>query len=113
MRNLLYLINPISGTRNKASFRQLVEQKTREAGTPFAIYPSVANGDYRFLGPIIKDEGFTDIIIAGGDGTVNQAVQSLRRWKLPLAYYLVVRAMGWPSAPALPKSLKRPWKKRS
>ena len=82
-RKLLYIINPISGTKNKSALYNLVERRTKEAGFEFSIYPSVANGDYAFLYPIIREENFTDIIIAGGDGTINQAVSSLGKMELP------------------------------
>jgi diacylglycerol kinase (ATP) len=76
-RKLIYIINPISGTRAKKDLQQFVEEKTAKAQLPFSIYPSVASGDYSFLHPIIKKEKITDVVIAGGDGTVSQVVGSL------------------------------------
>lgn len=76
-RKIIYIINPISGTRAKKNLQQFIEEKTTEQGIPFFIYPSVANGDYSFLRSIIKEQKITDIIIAGGDGTVSQVVGSL------------------------------------
>ncbi|MBL7751483.1 MAG: diacylglycerol kinase, partial [Chitinophagaceae bacterium] len=48
-RKILYIINPISGTRAKADLQQFVEKETQKRGIPFLIYPSVASGDYSFL----------------------------------------------------------------
>lgn len=76
-RRFIYIINPISGTRTKKDLQQFIENKTAEAGFPFQVFPSIANGDYSFLRPIITKEKITDIIIAGGDGTVSQVVSSL------------------------------------
>ena len=76
-RHIIYIINPISGTRTKKGIQQLVEDKTKKAGIAFQIFPSVASGDYFFLQSIIKQEKITDIVIAGGDGTVSQVVGSL------------------------------------
>ena len=78
MRHIVYIINPISGTGGKASLQSLVEQKTSAAGIKYSIHYSVANGDYSFLYPVIQQEGVTDIVIAGGDGTINQVLNSLR-----------------------------------
>ena len=78
MRHIVYIINPISGTGGKASLQTLVEQKTSAVGIKFSIHYSVANGDYSFLYPVIKQQGVTDIVIAGGDGTINQVLNSLR-----------------------------------
>lgn len=76
-RNLLYIINPISGTRTKKDLEQFIEKKTIQANIPYKIFPSVASGDYSFLHSIIQEEKFTDVIIAGGDGTVSQVIGSL------------------------------------
>jgi len=78
MRHLLYIINPISGTRNKQSVQQLVEEKTQAAGLSYSIHHSVSSGDYTFLHSIIAEEKATDVIIAAGDGTVNQVINGLR-----------------------------------
>ena len=41
-RKIIYLINPISGTRKKAQVKDLIIRKTREAGIDFEILPSNA-----------------------------------------------------------------------
>jgi diacylglycerol kinase (ATP) len=76
-RNIIYIINPVSGTRIKDDLQQFIESKTAGKKIPFRIFPSVASGDYSFLRSIIKKEGVTDVVIAGGDGTVSQVVSSL------------------------------------
>ncbi len=77
MRHIIYIINPISGTRTKKDLQEFIEKKTVASKIPFQVYPSVASGDYSFLLPIIKEQGTTDVVIAGGDGTVSQVVCSL------------------------------------
>lgn len=81
-RFIIYIINPVSGTSNKNGLRELIEKKTKEKNIPFLIFPSVANGDYSFLNSIIKEKKVTDIVIAGGDGTINQVVSNLMDCKL-------------------------------
>jgi len=77
MRNIIYIINPVSGTKAKKDLQQFIEKKTTEHKISFQVYPSVASGDYSFLHSIIKEQKFTDVVIAGGDGTVSQVVGSL------------------------------------
>jgi diacylglycerol kinase (ATP) len=77
MQNLLYIINPISGTRTKKNLQAFIEKKTSERNIPFQVFPSVASGDYSFLHTVIKESKITDVVIAGGDGTVSQVVHSL------------------------------------
>jgi len=76
-RSFIYIINPVSGTKNKKELQGLIEEKTKEKNILFEIYPSLASGDYRFLIPIIAEKKITDVIIAGGDGTINQVINSL------------------------------------
>jgi diacylglycerol kinase (ATP) len=77
MRNIIYIINPVAGTGTKKNLQELIEKKTAEQKISFQLFPSVASGDYSFLHPIIKEQKITDIVIAGGDGTVSQVVGSL------------------------------------
>ncbi|MEI9909988.1 MAG: YegS/Rv2252/BmrU family lipid kinase [Bacteroidota bacterium] len=81
-RHIIYIINPISGTRTKKDLHSFIEQKTKEQQIPYDIFPSVASGDYSFLHSIIKQQKTTDIVIAGGDGTVSQVVSSLMEYDL-------------------------------
>jgi diacylglycerol kinase family enzyme len=77
MRHIIYIINPIAGTRTKKDLQELIEAKTSEQKIPYLIFPSVASGDYSFLKPIIRENRTTDVIIAGGGGTVSHVVSAL------------------------------------
>jgi diacylglycerol kinase (ATP) len=76
-RKIIYLINPISGTKGKTSLKELIERETGKRQIPFEILPTSANGDYGFVKQKIETEQITDVVICGGDGTVNQVVQGL------------------------------------
>ena len=106
-RKLLYLVNPISGTKRKTSLQDQIRTKTKEAGLPFEIFPSVANGDYSFLYPIIREQGFTDVIIAGGDGTINQAVNSLRNMKVQFGILPCGSGNGLAFSAGIPKNIDK------
>ena len=76
-RKIIYIINPVSGTKFRNDLRKIIEDKTEEKGFAYNIFPSVANGNYSFLHSIIKEEKITDVVIAGGDGTISGVVGSL------------------------------------
>ena len=78
LRKIIYLINPISGTASKGQLQQLIQQQTTAAGIPFQIIASAADGNYKHLIPLIQQEGVTDIVACGGDGTVNALAASLQ-----------------------------------
>jgi diacylglycerol kinase (ATP) len=77
-RKIIYLINPVSGTQKKDRLKDLIIHKTRAEGIAFEIYPSKADGSYDNLEKIIKKDGITDVVICGGDGTVNAVVNALQ-----------------------------------
>lgn len=76
-RKIIYIINPVSGTKPKSDLQQFIEARTKEARIAYSVFPSVADRDYSFLNTIINEEKITDVIIAGGDGTVSSVVGSL------------------------------------
>ncbi|MEN9685380.1 MAG: hypothetical protein RLZZ28_1166 [Bacteroidota bacterium] len=77
-RKIIYLINPISGTSKKEAIRKLIEKETTAQGIPYEIHHTNAAGDYEFLKDKIIREKYTDIVMTGGDGTVNQVTGALR-----------------------------------
>jgi diacylglycerol kinase (ATP) len=81
-RRFIYIVNPISGAKEKNPLREIIHAKTWAAGIGFEVYSSVANGDYSFLYPSIEENGVTDVIIAGGDGTINQVINDLRKFNV-------------------------------
>lgn len=78
VRKLVYLFNPISGTAGKASLLKKIESATKAQGLHYEFMPTNAAGDYTALRKKIEQEHITDVIIIGGDGSVNQVTGSLR-----------------------------------
>ncbi|MBZ5858911.1 diacylglycerol/lipid kinase family protein [Flavihumibacter profundi] len=76
-RKIIFLINPISGTRAKTELHKKVLAAAAMHHCDAIVLPTVASGDYSFVEQKILEDAFTDIVICGGDGTVNQVVNSL------------------------------------
>jgi diacylglycerol kinase (ATP) len=77
-RRFIFIINPISGTRNKGALHLKIEAFAANNHFPYHIFPSAADGNYTFLNAHIAEHGVTDVVIAGGDGTINGVLGSLR-----------------------------------
>jgi diacylglycerol kinase (ATP) len=77
-RKFSFVINPISGTRNKSLLQHKLEMFAESNQFSYQLFPSVADGDYTFLKAHIAEKGVTDVVIAGGDGTINGVLNSLR-----------------------------------
>jgi diacylglycerol kinase (ATP) len=103
-RKIIYLVNPISGTREKTRLVSLIRERTEAEKVPFEILPTVASGDYDFVRVKIKEEGYTDVIVCGGDGTVNQVVHSLVRTKVSFGIIPMGSGNGLAFTAGIPKS---------
>lgn len=77
-RKILYLINPISGTGSKSKLIETIALLTNKAGIIYEMTDTCEKGDYLFLREKIKKDSITDVVIAGGDGTINQVVGALQ-----------------------------------
>lgn len=77
-RKFVYFINPVSGTGKKRGLAELIRKKTAEQHIPFEILPTDPGGNYNNLKKKIQVEGITDIIVCGGDGTVNRLACALQ-----------------------------------
>lgn len=76
-RKFIYLINPISGTSQKTRLVNTLDKKTTEAGISFEITHTNPEKDYSLLIEKIQQEGITDVIICGGDGTISAVTDAL------------------------------------
>ena len=76
-RKFIYFINPISGTGSKGLLLDIIKNKTVEKNIPFEILHTNAAAEYGFLKEKIAAENITDVIVCGGDGTINQIANAL------------------------------------
>jgi len=106
-RRLAYIINPISGTKNKESLKELIAVKTEASGLPFDFFHSVADGDYSFLYPVIEETGITDVIIAGGDGTINSVVNGLKHLDVQFGVLPLGSGNGLAFSAQIPKKIDK------
>ncbi len=103
-RKIIYLINPISGTRGKSSLQELITrgERSRRASN-FSIMPTDAAGNYDFLIPVIEREEVTDIVICGGDGTVSAVAAALTGRDIRIGIIPMGSGNGLAFAAGIPK----------
>lgn len=91
-RKILYLLNPISGTSKKDTIRKLIERETAAQEIPFEFVITNPNGYYDFLADKVTQQHFTDVVMIGGDGTVNQVTSVLCH--LPIRFGIIPMGSG-------------------
>lgn len=106
-RKILYLINPISGTRNKEALIKLIGEKTSLQNIPFEILHTNKEADYRFLKNKIKEESLTDIVIGGGDGTVSKICSFLLDTEINVGLLPMGSGNGLAFAAGISSNLKK------
>lgn len=77
-KRILFFINPVSGTKSKASLEEAITQKCKKENAWFEILYTRADGNYNYLLPKIKQDKVTTVVICGGDGSLSPVVKYLR-----------------------------------
>lgn len=74
---VMLIINPISGTGNKAGVEEQVEKVMAELGQQLDVRYTGARGDATRLAGEAAREGYYGVLACGGDGTVNETARAL------------------------------------
>jgi diacylglycerol kinase (ATP) len=106
-RKFIYFINPISGTRGKAQVLEIIKTRTAAQQIPFEIVHTNAEGNYFYLHQKIADEKITDVIICGGDGTVNQIANVLQKTSVNIGIIPMGSGNGLAFAAKIPRHVDK------
>jgi len=91
-RRFIFLVNPRSGVQKGKSLEQTITERCEQSKVHFSIEHSRADGDYSSLRKKIETESVTDVVIAGGDGTISTIVAAIR--DLPVNIGIIPRGSG-------------------
>lgn len=105
-KRLLYIINPIAGTGFRSSLEKLIREYTDQTRIPYSITASSKDGNYEAIAQQIQEEKITNVIIAGGDGTVSQAIAGLKETNVNFGILPCGSGNGLARAAKLPLSMK-------
>ena len=76
-RYIVFLINPVSGTANKGFLNTLIRDKCNKAGISFEYMDTRTDGNYSELRNDIHAGKVTDVVICGGDGSINKVAAAI------------------------------------
>ena len=103
-RKFIVFINPISGTKNKEQTKIIIEQKLIQADFLYQFLATEASGKYSFLKEKVAKENITDVIICGGDGTINQVCAYLQHIDVQVGIIPMGSGNGLAFTAGIPKS---------
>lgn len=91
-RRFVFLLNPRAGVQKGTALQQLIGERCAAANVPFSIEHSRADADYSSLREKIKTDSITDVVVAGGDGTISTVIAAIR--DLPINIGIIPRGSG-------------------
>jgi len=106
-RKIIYVFNPISGTKRKDALLKKIETATKEKNLHSEFFTASPKGDYELLKRKIKQEKITDVVIVGGDGTVNQVTGALRNFNVRFGIIPAGSGNGLAYTAGIPKNANR------
>jgi YegS/Rv2252/BmrU family lipid kinase len=92
LRRFIFLLNPRAGVQKGKPLQQLISERCATAAVPYSIEHSRADADYSSLRQKIITESVTDVVIAGGDGTISTIIAAFR--DLPVNIGIIPRGSG-------------------
>ncbi len=76
-RNILILINPVSGISNKDRIRQIIKENLDDSDLDYEIKFTGYPGHGTELAQEAVKKGLNAVVVAGGDGSVNEVAKGL------------------------------------
>jgi len=101
-RKIVYVVNPIAGTRPKNDLQRYLEKRTTAAGIEHATIVSQTNGNYSELQAAIANDRFTDVVVCGGDGTLSAIAAALMGININIGIIPVGSGNGLARAACIP-----------
>ena len=105
MKNLLFIINPIAGTKSKKNLPELIAKHLSKEYT-FTIV-NTERPKHATEIAIKKREHFDAVIAAGGDGTINEVAKGLIGGKTPMGVIPMGSGNGLARHMELPLTIKK------
>jgi diacylglycerol kinase (ATP) len=106
-RKILFFVNPIAGTKSKLQLEKQIIKRCEEENLAFEILFTSKDGAYDFLKERIANEGITDIVICGGDGSISPVISSLLNTDVTIGIVPRGSGNGLARTARIPKSVDK------
>jgi diacylglycerol kinase (ATP) len=107
LRKFFILLNPASGQIDKYKLQKQIEAYLAEKGIEFECFQTERKKHATQLVSELLTPDFTDILVVGGDGTLNEVVNGLRNTQIPISIIPKGTGNDFAKALKLPKKLNQ------
>lgn len=76
-RNIIFIMNPISGTVQKAGIPKIIEECLDKDKFNYSVVNTEYAGHATEIAGKAKDNGIDVVVAVGGDGTVNEVARAI------------------------------------
>ncbi len=101
-RRIAFLINPVSGTIAKDGLEQMLTGLCSQASIPYMVIHTARTTTAHLLKMQLTDFGATDLVVCGGDGTVNLGAATVTHTHINLGIIPVGSGNGLARTAAIP-----------
>jgi YegS/Rv2252/BmrU family lipid kinase len=85
-RKFLVIVNPAAGKGKYLDRLEQIKSEFVQRSIPYDMYFTTEDKKADLLADsIVKDKDFTDLMVVGGDGTINEAINGVRNKKLTVS----------------------------
>ncbi len=77
-KKVLLVVNPIAGVQDKEELIDSIREKSKSREFDLEVYKTDGKNDRRAIEDFMKEFGPDRVLVAGGDGTINQVADILR-----------------------------------
>ena len=107
MEKIAFVINPVSGTKNKSNIRQIIEKELdTKLFEPIFVFTEHC-GHAKELTKNFVEDGIKFVVAVGGDGTINETAGALIHTESALGIIPVGSGNGFALHIGIPKNVKK------
>lgn len=93
-KKVLLVVNPIAGVQDKSELIEKIREKSKSQGFALEVYKTDGENDRQAIEGFMQEFRPDRVLVAGGDGTINQVADILRNFEVVLGLLPLGSANG-------------------